>query len=461
MLINARFFVIDPFTARPSSPKRRRDEVFGEAARAERPLPPTMASPFALGVSAAATAPFVMTLGFIFWDNHWRGSTFSLNLFKCNLASVAFLIASLSTRPRPFPAHVFSPTNVGFLLLSSGLGIVVGDLLWLEGLRLLGARRVILVDAVKPFFSALLGWAVLGERFRAPAYAGMVMTVVGVLVVSFERAPAGKAVVDGGIDVQVVVGDVDAGVDVGGVGDVVVPVALEAGDVAARRPRCGAGVESGRLPIEGAGVSSERCEVAAASSDTNKQGSIREVRMKSASSFRRGYVMAVLNVGFDSYGSVLTKQFGAGMTTWEISFIRFGFAGVVMLCVSVACSAHRRYQVWGENCAAARNLNGAAHVPVERSAAPWYMLPRDMSRVSWAMTVVGVALVTFLTPALTNYALFQIALALALTLGSIGPLYALPLSWLLQKDKPSVRACGGSVLAVAGVAVLSAFGTLD
>lgn len=67
-------------------------------------------------------------------------------------------------------------------------------------------------------------------------------------------------------------------------------------------------------------------------------------------------------------------------------------------------------------------------------------------------------LLTTTTPALSNYALFQIALALALTLGSVGPLYALPLTWLLQHDRPTVRACVGGVLAVAGIVVLSLLG---
>ena len=42
-----------------------------------------------------------------------------------------------------------------------------------------------------------------------------------------------------------------------------------------------------------------------------------------------------------------------------------------------------------------------------------------MTREAWFKIVIGVALVTFFTPALSNFALFQVALALALTLGSV------------------------------------------
>lgn len=195
---------------------------------------------------------------------------------------------------------------------------------------------------------------------------------------------------------------------------------------------------------------------------------------------RRGYAMAVLNVVLDTYGSVLTKQYGAGMTTWEISLIRFGFAGIVMLVISVAVAPlvdsvvrrrRKRRQSNEANEASTNIMSPPPPVVVDQqdstdttdsiqSTPPWYALPaaRDMSRRSWAHVMAGVALVTFLTPALSNYALFQVALALALTLGSVGPLYALPLSWWLQGDRPTVRACWGAAMAVAGVAVLSLFG---
>ena len=88
---------------------------------------------------------------------------------------------------------------------------------------------------------------------------------------------------------------------------------------------------------------------------------------------------------------------------------------------------------------------------------PWYSLPK-MPRKSYAIISIGVAFTTFATPALSNYALFQIALALALTLGSMGPIYMLPLGWLIQGDRPTLRACLGAALAVGGVAILSFFG---
>ena len=43
---------------------------------------------------------------------------------------------------------VFTTQNVGFLILSSTFGIIIGDVLWLEALRLLGAKHVIVIDSL-------------------------------------------------------------------------------------------------------------------------------------------------------------------------------------------------------------------------------------------------------------------------------------------------------------------------
>jgi drug/metabolite transporter (DMT)-like permease len=97
---------------------------------------------------------------------------------------------------------------------------------------------------------------------------------------------------------------------------------------------------------------------------------------------------------------------------------------------------------------------------MEDTEKPWYSLPETKS-VPWIRVSLGVAFVSFLQPALTNYAMFQISLALLLTLESIGPLYSLPLSLLLQNERPTYRACLGAILAVAGIAILSFKGVTE
>merc|ERR1712094_156449 len=61
---------------------------------------------------------------------------------------------------------------------------------------------------------------------------------------------------------------------------------------------------------------------------------------------------------------------------------------------------------------------------------------------------------TFLCPALGNFALFLISLPAWATLGALGPMYALPLGWLLRREPVTRWAVLGAALAVAGVVPL-------
>ena len=408
-------------------------------------------SSFGLGIAAAVAAPLVMTTGFIVWDNNWTGSTFSLNLFKCNLAAIGFLVVSFATRSSsPFPSDIFTLEAVGFLMLSSTIGIIIGDFVWLEGLRLIGARRVIVVDTVKPFFAALLGWAILGEELRLAAFGGMALTVAGVLFVSLETTQQKQEHVEEQVDDNLQ-GTATAEGTEREPSDAV-HIDTEEGCVAITEQTTTPGDTDVARSNENAAKTPTEEDVIS----PKPRGSLRESRTNTTASLRQGYLMAVLNVLLDTYGSVLTKQYGINMTTWEISLIRFGFAGAVMLLLSLVMSARSRL-MQSRNKSTDRSQSSSDSETKE----PWYSLPHYMTREAWFKIVIGVALVTFFTPALSNFALFQVALALALTLGSIGPLYALPLSWLLQNDKPTIRACAGAAMAVAGVVVLSLFGTLE
>ena len=83
--------------------------------------------------------------------------------------------------------NVFTTTTVEYLILSSTLGIIIGDVLWLEALQLLGAKHVIVIDSLKPFVAAILGKVSVDEVLKGPAWGGMVLTVIGVGVVSWEE----------------------------------------------------------------------------------------------------------------------------------------------------------------------------------------------------------------------------------------------------------------------------------
>ena len=439
---------------------------------------------FGLGVGAALGAPLIMTMGFILWDKHWEGSAFALNLFKCNLASIGFLILSISTRDDgfsggAFPADVFTVRSVGFLMLSSTIGIVVGDWTWLEGLRLLGARKVIVVDTCKPFLAAFLGWLFLGEELHPAAFGGIVLTAGGVLLVSWENTDSGaeKTKVENDVVARTEEEPTETmsqyvGNNIDNENNVL--DAQQDSDVVSTTSKT---VHKRILQHADQGLNAKEVNV------IDRQPS------RSVGDARKGFVYSVLNVVLDTFGSLLTKEYGVGMTTWEINLIRFGFAGIVMLMISASFYTRDLLLLLslstrtGEPSGPNVNNNSDddenhddndldidhAHQIVVNGKdtneirVPWYGLPIQssanvMTKRSWLQVIGGVVLVTFATPALSNYALFRIALGLALTLGSVGPLYALPLSWWLQSDRPTLRAVFGACLAVAGVVVLSLFG---
>ena len=399
---------------------------------------------FALGIAAALSAPLVMTVGFLVWEDHWRGSPFALNLYKCNLASLGFLVLVLSER-----SYQWTSEAVGYLFLSSVVGIVIGDWTWLRGLQLLGAKRVILMDSLKPFLAAVWGWLVLDEELRLPALAGIVLTVAGVLLVSLEARSEEEKADPEKSDEHVRPDTVP--MDAASVLDST-PLSQETSDEpvvdqSVEAPEGTVGKEAPEpnshhttTPMEDAGNLDPTPHV------EQRQQSLRDQRATAAHDIRTGYALAIVNVVLDTYGAVLIKDYAEEFTVWEIGLVRFGFAGVVLMGLSALLLVRDALQKG----------------PTESKTDAWYALPvHGMKRRDWMFVSCGVALVTVLTPALSNYALFQVALALALTLGSVGPLYSLPLSYLLQREVPTWRATLGATLAVGGIVVLAFFGNID
>jgi len=454
-------------------------------------------------------------------------------------------------------------TNVSHLMLSSFLGILIGDLAELEALRLVGARRVLIVDTIKPFGAALLGHLILDEKVLPAAFLGIVLTVCGVLLVlmvSLENMETGaskeaKKMKRHGMKRSSIS---MSSMSVRSIGSLTTldeeeetvvftnlvkkqlsrhslfteyegaileaaeedeasdhsshsseswqegtplmwkeePTGLDIDeesnhDIAAtaeEKREAGTSTPTRlntKSPMETSvasksSISSNR-EQAVQSPGNMSRGGLKKAHrlnsMSSMSSFnsecgpppgyypnnpstskensrqrnsrlRRGYALALLNVSLDAYGSLLTKQYGIQMTTWEINLIRLGFAGLVMLVISIVMHINERLGIFS---------SGSTSAYMSKESVPWYALPK-MAWGPWLVVSMGVLFVTFLCPALSNFALFEISLALAVTLCSITPLYTLPLMWLLKNEKPTAKGCLGAFLAVLGVIVLCIWG---
>ena len=399
---------------------------------------------------------------------------------------------------------------MGYLMLSSVIGIVIGDLTWLEGLRLLGPRRVIVMDSLKPFLAAVFGWALLDEELKLGALGGIILTVIGILLVSLESEPTLE--------------QEDAVVEE----SMMEPACKEQQETDKQKENRNDGsskltntpnlIDSSTLSLatgsfshsasifspvlvdeketineEHAGASTSiiqhsdiKADEAAGNSKLITPRTNSSKRATSLRETQKGFVMAILNVVLDTYGSVLTKEYGSKFSSWEINLVRFGFAGVVMMSFSVLLQVRDLIQQYrrdnsyrkGNKTTTAdtptvvrdeeyqgRDSDTASAILTNTEDDLWYKLPfASMTRSGWFHVCLGVLFVTFVTPALSNYALFEIALALALTLGSVGPLYALPLTYIMQKDqnkRPTPRACLGAALAVGGIVVLAFLGNME
>ena len=133
----------------------------------------------------------------------------------------------------------------------------------------------------------------------------------------------------------------------------------------------------------------------------------------------------------DAFGSVLTKQYGSDLTTFDINLIRFGFAAITLCLTSASLTAAARYnchllqnsdpthnistfkdqQQDPDHQESSRNegSDDRSHGSNESQTPVWYKLP-NMSRKNYLHISIGVVFVTFLCPALSIYALLRIEL---------------------------------------------------
>ena len=309
-----------------------------------------------LAIAGGAVAPGLMAFGLFVWADAWTRSPLALNAFKCALGSALFGLVVLIFYRRPMPERA-----VLWLAFSSLLGIVIADTLWLAALQILGARRMIAIDALKPFVAAFMGYFLLGDAIPWLGYVGVVVCALGVYLLNVESAAKEE----------------DDAVD----GDAPPPP------------------DAVREPV-------------AAAADTTEPP------------FWRGYAYATVNVILDVYAATITVAERGPLSSAEVNLLRFGLAAVLLILVW----AFREGRL-------------------KSNAKP-------MARRDWLRVALGVVFVTFLTPLITVWTMFVLPLAVAVTLWSLTPLWALPVSAYFGQ-RVSHRALMGALLATGGVVMLA------
>jgi drug/metabolite transporter (DMT)-like permease len=142
------------------------------------------------GELAALSAAFIWAMASVIWSRVGRDiRAVELNLFKGLLAIVLLFFTLLATGE--------SVTRMGgmglvLFLISGAVGIGLGDTAYFESLKNIGPRRTLLMGTLAPPMTGLLAWACLGERLSLGAWAGILVTVLGVAWVISDRGGAAQ-----------------------------------------------------------------------------------------------------------------------------------------------------------------------------------------------------------------------------------------------------------------------------
>ena len=291
-----------------------------------------------LAIAGGAVAPGLMAFGLFVWADAWTYSPLALNAFKCGLGSSLFGVVVLIFYRRPMPERA-----VLWLAFSSLLGIVIADTLWLAALQILGARRMIAIDALKPFVAAFMGYFLLGDAVPWLGYLGVVVCALGVYLLNVESAEkeAGEAV---------------------------------DGDARSSPEAAGNALDSDAPPPPADARSSPRRDAAARDPDVVEADDVAVedgASTKTEPPYLKGYAYATVNVILDVYAATITVAERGPLSSAEVNLLRFGLAAVLLILVW----AFREGRLKSD--------------------------AKPMVRRDWMRVALGVVFVTFLTPLIT------------------------------------------------------------
>jgi drug/metabolite transporter (DMT)-like permease len=138
-------------------------------------------------LAALGTAACWATTGLIASDAIRVLGPFHFNLIRQVFVTLILGAAVLTTGAEGLPGW----QAVALLALSGVVGILLGDTLNFAAVGRLGPRRAGAIFALNAPMAAVLGWALLGERLGAQAWAGIAVTVAGVALAILGRPASG------------------------------------------------------------------------------------------------------------------------------------------------------------------------------------------------------------------------------------------------------------------------------
>jgi drug/metabolite transporter (DMT)-like permease len=137
-------------------------------------------------VAALLTAIFWTITALAFEASSKRVGSMTVNLFRLIVGFVFLSIFTWIYRGLLLPVDATPQTWI-LLIISGLIGFTFGDLCLFQAFVVVGARISMLLMALAPPMTALIGWVVLGETMNIKSWIGMVLTIVGIAIVVLER----------------------------------------------------------------------------------------------------------------------------------------------------------------------------------------------------------------------------------------------------------------------------------
>lgn len=115
-----------------------------------------------------------------------------VNLLRLTLGFGFLCLYAQIFRGLAFPVDATARTWL-WLSISGVVGFFLGDLFLFRAFVLIGSRISMLIMASVPPFTALMGWALMGERLAPIDFLGMTLTLGGIALVVLKRPRRGVA----------------------------------------------------------------------------------------------------------------------------------------------------------------------------------------------------------------------------------------------------------------------------
>ena len=147
-----------------------------------------MGEPFSGELAALGTACCWTVTALSFEAASRRVGSLAVNLIRLVLAVIFVTLWGWISRGHPLPTDATAHAWV-WLGLSGLVGFSIGDLCLFRAFVVLGARLTMLIFALTPLITALIGLTFLGEQLSALDWLGMGCTIGGVAWVGAERVP--------------------------------------------------------------------------------------------------------------------------------------------------------------------------------------------------------------------------------------------------------------------------------